>query len=137
MGTAYFSLTLLQDSFIIFQQAQGLSVYTSPCGECTSSLITRTFDNNADCIFFFEPATIFLHRLPTGSATTLCTMHLAVHVLFFFTVFSTSSSLCLCSALMTTSSGPLQLALKCVHFINQDFKIFYLSSLHTYDKPQL
>ena len=29
-----FSLTLLQDSFFIFQQARGLSGHTSPCGEC-------------------------------------------------------------------------------------------------------
>ena len=103
--------------------ALGLSVYTSPCGECTSSLITRTFGNNADCIFFFEPAITFLHHLPVGSGTILCTMHLVVHVLFFFTVFSTLSSLRLCSALMTTSFGPLQLALKCVYFTDQDFKI--------------
>ena len=30
----FFSLTLLQDSFFIFQQARGLSGHTSPCGEC-------------------------------------------------------------------------------------------------------
>ena len=131
----YFSLNLLQDFFIIFQQAQGLSVYTSPCDECTGSLITRSFSNDGDCIFFFDPATRFLHHLPAGLGTTLCTMHLAVHVLFFFTVCSTLSSLCLCSALMTTSLGPLQLALKCVHFTDQDFNIFYLSFLHPYGKP--
>ena len=133
----FFSLTQLQDSLIIFQQAQGLSVYTSPCSECTSSLITQTFSNNADCIFFFQPAIRFLHHLPAGSGTTLCTMHLAVHILFFFMVFSTSSSLYLCSVLMTTSLGPLQLALKCVHFAEQDFNFFYLSSLHPYGKPRL
>ena len=32
----FFSLTLLQDSFFIFQQAQGLSAYTSPSGECSA-----------------------------------------------------------------------------------------------------
>ena len=32
-----FSLTLLQDSFFIFQQARGLSGHTSPCGECACS----------------------------------------------------------------------------------------------------
>ena len=32
----FFSLTLLQDSFFIFQQAQGLSGYTSPSGECSA-----------------------------------------------------------------------------------------------------
>ena len=31
----FFSLTLLQDSFFIFQQARGLSGYTSPDGECS------------------------------------------------------------------------------------------------------
>ena len=31
-----FSLTLLQDSFFIFQQARGLSGYTSPGGECSA-----------------------------------------------------------------------------------------------------
>ena len=30
----FFSLTLLQDSFFIFQQARGLSGYTLPDGEC-------------------------------------------------------------------------------------------------------
>ena len=30
----FFSLTLLQDSFFIFQQVWGLSGYTSPGGEC-------------------------------------------------------------------------------------------------------
>ena len=119
----FFSLTLLQDSFIIFQPARGLSVYTSPCGECTGSLITRSFGNYGDCIFFFNPTTRFLHHLPAGLGTTLCTMHLAVHVLFLHGV-STSSSLRLCSALITTSSGPLQLAVKCVHFTDQDFNFF-------------
>ena len=78
----YFSLTPLQDSFIIFQRVWGLSVYTSPCGECTGSLITQSFGNDRDCIFFFDPATRFLHHLPAGLGTTLCTMHVAVHVLF-------------------------------------------------------
>ena len=32
----FFSLTLLQDSFFIFQQAQGLSGYTSSGGECSA-----------------------------------------------------------------------------------------------------
>ena len=32
-------MTLLQDSFTIFQQARGLSVYTSPSGECTNCLV--------------------------------------------------------------------------------------------------
>ena len=32
----FFSLTLLQDSFFIFQQAWGLSGYTSPGGECSA-----------------------------------------------------------------------------------------------------
>ena len=120
----YFSLTLLKDFFIIFQQAQGLSVYTSPCGECTGSLITQSFGNDRDCIFFFDPATRFLHHLPAGSGTTLCTMHLAVHVLFLLHGVTTSSSLCLCSAPRTTSLGPSQLALKCVHFTVEDFKFF-------------
>ena len=120
----YFSLTLLQDFFIIFQQAWELSVYTSPHGEYTGSLITRSFGNDRDCIFFFDPAIRFLHHLPAGSGTTLCTMHLAAHVLFLLHGVSTLSSLLLCSALMTTSSGPSQLALKCVHFTDQDFKIF-------------
>ena len=31
------SLTLLQDSFFIFQQARGLSGHTSPYGECACS----------------------------------------------------------------------------------------------------
>ena len=31
-----FFLTLLQDSFFIFQQARGLSGYTSPSGECSA-----------------------------------------------------------------------------------------------------
>ena len=78
----YFSLTLLQDFFIIFQQARGLSVYTSSCDECTGSLIARSFGNDGGCIFFFDPAIRFLHHLPTGSGTILCTMHFAVHVLF-------------------------------------------------------
>ena len=30
----FFSLTMLQDSFFIFQQARGLSGHTSPRGEC-------------------------------------------------------------------------------------------------------
>ena len=34
-----FSLTLLQDSYFIFQQARGLSVYTSPCDECIDFFI--------------------------------------------------------------------------------------------------
>ena len=134
---SYFSLTLLQDFFIIFQQAWGLNVYTSPCGECTGSLITRSFGNDRDCIFFFDPAIRFLHHLPAGSGTTLCTLHLAVHVLFLLHDVSTSSSLRLRSTLMITSLGPSQLALKCVHFTDQDFKFFYLSSLHSYGKPRL
>jgi len=32
----FFSLTLLQDSFFIFQQVRGLSDYTSPGGECSA-----------------------------------------------------------------------------------------------------
>ena len=32
----FFFLTLLQDSFFIFQQARGLSGYTSPGGECSA-----------------------------------------------------------------------------------------------------
>jgi hypothetical protein len=35
-----FSLTLLQESFFTFQQARGLSGYTSPHGECSASLLT-------------------------------------------------------------------------------------------------
>ena len=44
-----FSLTLLQDSFVIFQQARGLSGYTSPSGECSalfliySSYLTKSW----------------------------------------------------------------------------------------------
>ena len=104
-------------------------MYTSPYDECTGSLITLSFGNDGDCIFFFDPATRFLHHLPAGLGTTLCTMHLAVHVLFLLHSVSTLSSLCLCSALMTMSLGPLQLALKCVHFTDQDFKIFLLELL--------
>ena len=37
-----FSLTLLQDSFFIFQQARGLSGHTSPCGECACSHLEAT-----------------------------------------------------------------------------------------------
>ena len=33
----FFFLTLLQDSFFIFQHARGLSGHTSPCGECACS----------------------------------------------------------------------------------------------------
>ena len=116
--------TLLQDSFIIFQQARGLSVYTLPCGECTGSLITRSFSNDRDYIFFFDPDTRFLHHLLAGLGTILCTMHLAMRVLFLLHSVLTSSSLRPCFALMTTLSGPSQLALKCVHFTDQDFKIF-------------
>ena len=36
------SLTLLQDSFFIFQQAQGLSGHTSPYGECACSHLEAT-----------------------------------------------------------------------------------------------
>ena len=36
------SLTLLQDSFFIFQQARGLSGHTSPCGECACSHLEAT-----------------------------------------------------------------------------------------------
>jgi hypothetical protein len=36
----FFSLTLLQDLSFIFQQVQGLSGYTSPRGECNTSLLT-------------------------------------------------------------------------------------------------
>ena len=35
-----FSLTLLQDSFFIFQQAWELSVYTLPISECTVFSLT-------------------------------------------------------------------------------------------------
>jgi hypothetical protein len=35
------SFTPLQDSFFIFQQAQGLSGYTSPDGERSASLLTH------------------------------------------------------------------------------------------------
>ena len=35
----FFSLTLLQDSFFIFQQARGLSGYTSPSCECSALLL--------------------------------------------------------------------------------------------------
>ena len=37
-----FYLTLLQDSFFIFQQARGLSGHTSPCGECACSHLEAT-----------------------------------------------------------------------------------------------
>ena len=37
-----FTLTLLQDSFFIFQQAQGLSGHISPCGECACSHLEAT-----------------------------------------------------------------------------------------------
>ena len=50
-----FSLTLLQDSFFIFQQARGLSGHTSPCGECACSHLEATLGDwlAARLVFYF------------------------------------------------------------------------------------
>ena len=66
----FFSLTLLQDSFFIFQQARGLSGYTSPSGECSASLLTYplyrlrrlsgyTSSKVENFKFYLEPLTSF------------------------------------------------------------------------------
>ena len=63
MLSDYFSLTLLQDSFFIFQQAWGLSGHTSPCGECAlfiSGLNLWTGAYSAGLLSFFyflDPST--------------------------------------------------------------------------------
>ena len=44
----FFSLTLLQDSFFIFQWARGLSGHTSPCGEC--ALLISRLCLGTDCL---------------------------------------------------------------------------------------
>ena len=53
--SGFFSLTLLQDSFFIFQQARGLSWHTSPCGECAYSHLEATLGDwlPARLVFYF------------------------------------------------------------------------------------
>ena len=50
-----FSLTKLQDSSFIFQQARGLSGHTSPCGECSFSHLVATPGDwlPAQLVFYF------------------------------------------------------------------------------------
>jgi hypothetical protein len=76
-----FSLTLLQDSFFIFQQAQGLSGHTSPCGECACSHLEATLfvlrdcpnhPHARDCLDY--PCAWGLSRPPSCSETVLTTL---------------------------------------------------------------
>ena len=71
-----FSLTLLQDSFFIFQQALELSGHTSPCSECVlfnsglrpwaGCLLSRSFA----FLLLSDPGTMRLHHLLSGSGTS-------------------------------------------------------------------
>jgi hypothetical protein len=64
----------------ILRQCQGLGCFLSYAG---------------DYIFFFDPATRFILHFLVGLGTTLCTMHLAVHVLLLLYGVVTASNLSL------------------------------------------
>jgi hypothetical protein len=63
-------------------------VYTSPCSECTAmpSQLRSGLDafsvTLGTAYFLHDPDTRFILRLISGSGTTLCAMHLAMHLLF-------------------------------------------------------
>ena len=96
-----FPWTLLQDLFFIFQQTRGLSLYTSPCGECTDSLFTLFLSYAGDYIqsqlcrglllFLQDTDTRFILHLISCSGTTVCTLHLEVHVLVLYDALAAPS----------------------------------------------
>ena len=67
-------------------------MYTLPCGECTAMLSQLHWDY---LIFLQDPDTRCILHIISGSGTTVCTLHLAVHVLILLHDVLTTSNLSL------------------------------------------
>jgi hypothetical protein len=93
-----------------------------------------------DYIFFFHPATRFILHLLAGLETTVCTMHLAVHVLLLLYGVVTASNLSLnASAQLWWShrQSHRNWHLSVYTSPTKISQIFLLSSLHPIGEPHL
>jgi hypothetical protein len=93
-----------------------------------------------DYIFFFDPATRFILHLQAGLGTTLCTMHLAVHVsLLLYGVVTASNLLLNASAQLWWShrQSHRNWHLSVYTSPTKISQIFLLSSLHPIGEPHL